>query len=508
MKHSAIIIFLVNYCASLFGQNLTLSRTFETKRQNVVLSIINNHSNYFYVLRYNKLGHDMAIERRNKPSGEILSFTPLRLDSVNSKLFDYEKLDYLFFENNNKAYFLFEKYINSKKTLYLKVADTSGKSSGFIELASLNKIENVTNFYFEYKITNNKLLIVGTQSYSNNTQKKVVMLYDVEKLEKIWIKKMPIENSYTGYSTAHEINSSNELSYILIKARVVSFKREFVNQSQVTVPVLFYDTISLISLKENPSLIFHKSVLLTNIINLNTIKLSAINNDIVFQAHYSLQEQDKNEQSIYFLTRRFDENLQHEIYTATTPLNEKLKKCLTFYDGSDFDNPGEKKYMFFISQKSNLNNFIIEERKQDYYYKELITWQTDLSTGKVINQYIIPRKIFSFANRTRFKSIGEIMPIYYNNRFSFAVLEAGVNFKKNPNSFMFNRFKKETNLWRSNIVMYSLAENNELIKSLIYRNSGFDMVPIKYQSTNQNTVVFYMNSGRYEKFATLDLNQL
>ena len=77
MKHSAIIIFLVNYCAFLFGQNLTLSRTFETKRQNIVLSLINNHHNYFYVLRYNKLGHDMAIERRNKPNGEILSFTPL-----------------------------------------------------------------------------------------------------------------------------------------------------------------------------------------------------------------------------------------------------------------------------------------------------------------------------------------------------------------------------------------------------------------------------------------------
>ena len=73
-----------------------------------VITIINNHPNFFYLLRFNKEVHDLTIERRSKPAAEILSFCPLKLDSVNADWFDYGKLDYLFFEHRYHVYFFFE----------------------------------------------------------------------------------------------------------------------------------------------------------------------------------------------------------------------------------------------------------------------------------------------------------------------------------------------------------------------------------------------------------------
>jgi hypothetical protein len=144
MMRSVIIIFLINYCSFLISQNAIYSRKFDALKKNLPLAIINNNPNYFYVLRFNKLAHDITIERRAKPSGEIIAFTPLKLDSVNASWFDYEQLDHLFFEHNYKTYFIFEKVLNTKKSLYLKITDTTGKSTGFIELASLYR-DNATS---------------------------------------------------------------------------------------------------------------------------------------------------------------------------------------------------------------------------------------------------------------------------------------------------------------------------------------------------------------------------
>src|SRR4051812_2137249 len=137
MRAGAIIFLLINYCAFLFSQNLTYTRDFDTKRRSVPLQIINNHPDYFHLLRYNKLAHDLTIERRAKPSGEVETFTALRLDSVNADWFDYEKLDYLFIEHNKQTYFVFEKTLNTKKAIYLKTVDSLGRSSGFKEIAVL-----------------------------------------------------------------------------------------------------------------------------------------------------------------------------------------------------------------------------------------------------------------------------------------------------------------------------------------------------------------------------------
>src|SRR5437879_764434 len=129
MIRFAIIIFLVNYCALLISQTLHFSRQFDALKKNIPLSILNNHANYFHVLRYNRPGHDITIERRAKPSAEILAFTPLKLDSMNASWFNYEELNHIFFESGSHIYFLFEKELNFKKTLYLKIIDTLGRST-------------------------------------------------------------------------------------------------------------------------------------------------------------------------------------------------------------------------------------------------------------------------------------------------------------------------------------------------------------------------------------------
>src|SRR4051812_4590413 len=119
MKRNAIILFLMSYCVFLFPQNLVFSERFETTKKNSAIELINANPHYFYLLRYNKEAHDFTLERRSKPSAKVLNFTRLKLDSVNASWFDYSKLDYILFEQEQKLYFIFEKELNSKKEIFL-----------------------------------------------------------------------------------------------------------------------------------------------------------------------------------------------------------------------------------------------------------------------------------------------------------------------------------------------------------------------------------------------------
>jgi len=507
MFRAAIITFLVSYCASFFSQPI-YSRDFEARKKNVPISIINKNSNYFFLLRYNKAAHDITIERRAKPSAEIISFTPLKLDSLNADWFDYEKLDHLFFEHNHRVYFLFEKFLNSKKTLYLKIIDTLGRSSGFIELASIEKEKGVTDISFEFKKTKgNNILIIASQTYSHFAIKKVAILFDIEKRKISWAKKLPIENGNTGYSTAFECNETNELFCILTKAHIASYKRKYMNHAQMMVPVLFYDSLTLVSFLKGTVLPVKKQVAINNLSSLNSIRLISIKDQIIITAHFSKQDKEGNENS-YFLNQKFSTDLSQEYYATVTLLDNSIKESLTFYDGTDFKNLGEKEYKYFINFQENKFDYALSERVEDYYYKELIVWKNDLETGKVLHQKIIPRKVYSFQGRTRFKNSAKAMPFLYNNKLNIIVLEASANFKKDPNSFNYHRFKKETNLWKANLVMYSLNDEGVLEKKLVCHNSNFDAVPMQYLSNNSEEIVLYLNNGKREKFAILKLDQL
>ncbi len=506
MRRAGVIAFLIFYCTSFFSQPV-YSRDFEARKKNVPLAIINNHANYFFMLRNNKAAHDLTIERRAKPSAEIISFTPLKLDSINADWFNYDNLDHLFFEHNYHVYFLFEKVLNSKKVLYLKIIDTLGKASGFIELAALEKEKGVTEINFEYKRSySNNILIIASQTFGNFLIKKTALLFDVEKRKTVFTKKLPIENEATGYSTAFEVNAANDLFFVLIKAHIVSYKRKYVDHAQVSVPVFFYDTLNMVAFLNNRPFPLKRSLAINNLTGLKNIRVVA-NQDVSVIAHVSMQQKN-GENTTYFLVQKMSNDLLNDIYAVLTPLDSAIKESLTFFDGTDYKEATDKDYGFLKNFSNGKTDLQLVERVEDYYYKELLLLQSDLQTGKVTDQKIIPRKIYSFKGRTRFKNIGRVMPFMYKDKLNIVVLESPANFKKEPGDFNYHRFKKETNLWRSNLVMYSVNANGKVDKKLVYHNSNLDAVPLSYEAENCNDIIIYLNNNKVEKFLILQPDQL
>lgn len=507
MRKAILLAFCIYYCSCFFSQ-ATYSRDFEARKKNVPLAIINNHANYFLLLRYNKAAHDITIERRANPGAEIISFTPLKLDSVNADWFDYEKLDHLFFEKEHYFYFLFEKVLNSKKTLYLKIVDTLGKASGFIELAAVEKDKGVTDINLEYKTTaNNNILIIASKTYGEFGVKKTATLFDVEKRKIVWTKKLPPENVNYGYSTTFECNETNDLFCVLTKIHVASFKRKYMNHAQMIIPVLHFDSLSILSFLNGEAFPVRKRIAINDLSSLKSMRLVTGKDNVSVIAHFS--KGDKNgEDNVYFLNQKFSADLVTEFYNTITPLDASIKESLTFYDGTDYKEASDKDYNYFTGFKLNNKYLQLSERVDEYYSKELISWQSDLETGAVSAQKILPRKIYSFQGRTRFKNITKAMPFIYDNKLHIMVLETPLNFKKDANTYKYQQFKKETNLWRSSIVMYVLNSDGNLEKKLVYRNANYDAVPMAYQANNNNEIILYLNNNKYEKFIFLKPDQL
>jgi hypothetical protein len=116
--------------------------------------------------------------------------------------------------------------------------------------------------------------------------------------------------------------------------------------------------------------------------------------------------------------------------------------------------------------------------------------------------------VFSFKERTRFKNIGTAMPFVYDKELAILALESPINFSSEPDNFEYHRFKKETNLWKANIVMYKIESDGSLKKKLVYRNNNFDAIPMQYQTNGQKEFVLYLNNGKTEKFVILKFDQL
>jgi len=507
MLRSAIIFFLVNYCAFLFSQDLAYTRNFATVRKNVPVQIVNNHAGYFHVLRYNKLAHDFTVERRQKPSGEILAFTPLMLDSVNAGWFNYEKLTYLFFESGHSAFFVFEKVLNNKRSIYLKVVDTLGKAGRFTELAFLEKDKTVRDINFEFKITDHdKLLITGTQYYINNTVKKVVLLYDPAKKEKIWMRKLPLENEYTGYSQSFITNAHNDLFYIVAKARVVSYKRKFVQNVQYLLPVFFYDSLVVASFLSGAGNINRAALAINNLSALKSIALHADDKTVAAMAHF-VKQNNAGEEEPFFLSQGFSNDLGTTVFSEITPVSDDTKEKLTFYDGTDYNSPAEKDHALLETIAAGGVNYYLSERREENYYKEMLLWKINLRTGLVMSQEIIPRKIFYFDDRTRFKNIGTTAQMVYNDNFYSFLLEDRDNLKKGARDFKFHKFSRQKYLWGANLVAYIVRPGGKFEKKIIFKNADFDFVPLIYRAT-QPDFILYLNNTRVEKFAILKLDGL
>ncbi|MDI1354022.1 MAG: hypothetical protein PSX36_03840 [bacterium] len=507
MLRLALIISLVSYCVPVFSQTTTISRIFPGNRKSIPLEIINNHPNYFFLLRYNKEIHDLTIERRAKPDAEILSFCALRLDSVNATWFDYEKLDHLFFEYNNRVYFFFEKILNSKRSVFLKAIDTTGRSTGFLELLTLEKDKNTLEVHFEYLLTAGKnLLIIAKQEFVNGSIKKTAFLFNLETRQIIWSKKLPIENAYTGYATAYECNAEGDLFFVFIKSRISSFKRKYIDHAQMQVPVFFYESVTLCSILGTGNELHEVVLPLQNFTGLHSISLLPIFDDLICTAHYNEMDTLDREQ-VYFFTERFAKDLSMSRYVSYFPLLDKLATQLTYYDGTDQASASDKDFTLYhrVYRGGYLYNFA--ERKDDTFYKEILFWKINTTTGAVADQAIIPRKIFFFGDRTRFKSIGEVAHIFCGAALYSLVLENRDNQQQKPGEYRFKSFAKQRQLDGGNLTLYSLEPNGTLQKKGNYTNADFDFVPLKYQS-DQSDFVFYLSKGRAEKFAILRWNPL
>jgi hypothetical protein len=504
MRKGVTILILMSWCALFVAQELHFSRNFEAIKKNVPVMIINSED-CFYVLRYSKAVHDFTIERRAKPSAEIIGFTPLKMDSVNASWFNYENLDYLLFEHHKKLYFVFEKVTNTRRTIYLKIIDTLSKSSGFIELANLEKEKSWRDFSFTVKLTAGKnILIVASQTYFNGSIKKTAFLYNPEKRSMGPAMKLPLENPHTGYSSAFECNSKGDLFYVLSKLRLVSLKRKYIGQSQVEVPVFFYDTISLVSYLNRAPQLLKKVSVLANISQLNSIRIRPGHDSVMVSAHVAMQPNDSSAAKVYFVSQQLHAELDVIYSTHSTALDSSLEAALTFYDGGDYKTPGDKEYSPVQDISAPHLLFGVSERRELNYRKELLVWESDRLTGRITGQYLVPRKMFGMGF-TPYNHGGEAMLSVFGNRLHVTVLEAGANFKKPATEFRYHRFKKVSRLSGANIVMYTLHDGI-IEKKLVYKNGNFELVPLIYSSSGQPEMIFYLNGDRFEKFATWPLN--
>src|SRR5262249_18531830 len=155
-------------------------------------------------------------------------------------------------------------------------------------------------------------------------------------------------------------------------------------------------------------------------------------------------------------------------------------KQLTFYDGAS-DAAWRKVHRFKETYRLGTYLYIIAERHESDYYKELLVTCTD-TVGRLRYQRIVPRKVFFFKNRTRFRNLALPMLCDVKGQPGLVLLESPANYEKNSNEFSYHDLKKETNLWNANLVLYVLGSNGQLEKKLLYHNSDYDLVPLIYQS--------------------------
>lgn len=505
MFRSAIIIFCVNYCAFLFSQNVSFSRPFETFRKNVPIALINNHAHYFHVLRYNKDIHDLTIERRNKPSAEIIAFTPLKMDSVNASWFDYENLDYIFYEHNHQIYFVFEKVLNTRREIYLKIIDSTGRSTGFNQLAILEMDKATENLRFEFKITGqDKILIVGIQDYIGGSSKRVALLYDPVKREKLWVKKLAPENPGTGYSQGFVCNSNNDLYYLMLKQRISSYKRKYMDHRQVEVPVFSHELMAVTASFKNSTSLVRTEIAQKDIGQMYGLTLCADDKDLALILHFSHYDSSGREKA-FFLTQKWSNDLSRMTYSKIIPLDERIEKQLTFYDGGDYKSAADKEFSVLHKFRDDSLLYILSERKEQNYYKELLLLKIDLNTGQVLNQEIIPRKVFYYSARTRYKNVGEGIRSYCGNNYQVLLPEHPRNFEKAPRDFRYNRYKRVSGAVVGKLAAYGLSSGGNLEKKIITIDEQYTIIPLRTQS-NQCDVIIYLNDDEYEKFAILNWN--
>ena len=498
------ILYFCLLCSYLYtnAQQMLFSRDFAAVRSHVPIQIIDQNPESFCVLRYNKKIHDFTVERRNRLTFEITQFASLSLDSVNANWFDYENLNYLFFEYNHRLYFVFEKILNKKKTLYYKCIDSSGKASGFITLATIENEDNAGDMAFVFQRSGpNKLLIIGENYYANTTAKKVVMLYNFDKNKQDYIIKLPLENQSTGFSSNY-VSHNERLYYTMSNNYLGGYRKKYTVNKEMMLPYQYTKFLSLNLFNLNSKEMAKTQICLSDPVEIKSANLMLIEQQIMLDICYV--KNDNNQKSICFLRQGANLELSEQKYCRIKSLDSMLAKQLYFYDGSDQAEVTEKFYRAYKHLETKKYSCFLNERCDENSFDEILLWRANNKDGNIEMQKIMPRKMFYFGERSRYKHLQEVGCLVKDDCLYALMLEHKYNIKASPENYQYKEIKRQKHLASANLMLYELNKDGLFNKRLIYKNGIYNAVPIKFDGNNSAYIIYLNKKGR-ERFAILPL---
>lgn len=500
---SAIVFLMVNYSAVAFSQEPVFTREFESLKGNVPMKIINPEGPVFYLLRYNKLIHDLIVEKRSKTTGNIIRLTPLKLDSVNANWFDYDDLDYLFYKCGDNICFVFEKVLNTRRSIFIKTIDSSGRPSRLRELAAIEKTPTVEKMRFLMKRTaGDRLLLVSQEYLASTGVRKTALLYDPSTGQTISTLKLPVENDLTGHASFFESGKNGALYYLIQYTQVLGYRRIYVDRNLVNVAIKSTDSVFIAGITKQGELISRKKLDLRDSTGIENAELR-VRDDSVLVALHLKEFYSKQGGRMSFASYLLDSKLNQWMHTHKQNISNELAMQFVFYDGSDDNTPASRDYLSVARYRSDTKLWLLAGREDENYSKELVVWNTDVSNGIITPPLILPRKFFFFTKRTRFKNMGGVICTAGATALYCYLLESPKNLHTLPASFNFHQFGMQQNAGGANLVQYRFDNNGTVSKKLIYANREFEVIPLQFEG-GTDEVIFYLNNGKKEKFAILN----
>lgn len=452
------------------------------------------------MLRHNRKAHDLTLECRSSANAGILFFTPLRLDSINSKHFNYAKLDYRLIEYRQNLYVVFVREFNQSKTLFFTRIDSLGKKGPFIEVLGITREANWEDFDLKlHDAGNGRLLIESHILYTQNNQKKSILCYDLAEQRRLWSLQLPPENQLSGYSTAFAADEQ-ALYYIMLRSEITGYIRKYDKHRQLLLPDLFHDSLYLAKLSLDGK-VFRKSPCLSALNQLHSLRVQSDSNFLRLYAQVSRTVSVNEESKLLFYAAAFEKTELRPFHENYFPLSENLNKRLTYYDGTDSEQPADKDFTMLKEWQTGTRYLQLTERKEGGVYKELLLWEYDVEKHRLINSFLIPRRMLSSETWSKFPDIGEALLSGPNEDLSIYLAEAPENSRIDPNTAEYYDLVKRSSIRGCNLVQYRITANKQLEKKILYRNAGFDFIPTRIEYSGQGPPIFYLSNGKQEKFA-------
>lgn len=478
------------------AQSIQFSRGYTGNARNVPVLIYNHAPDYFYLLRYNKSIHDLVLEQRAKPGAEIQRIYPLQLDSVNSKWFDYEKLDYLFFEYDRFVFFVFVKELNNQSTVYLKRIEKDGKASSFLSVYTASVEPGKANLQLSISYLGlGKIQIVQKTRYLNQTSRVQVVVADLleSQIKTKWL--LPAENAQTGFSIAYYVAGNGNLYFTRALNRISGFTRRYSTTGVTLLPTVITDSLLLFCYSPKGKIVA------------NTFGISSFSNAsqpiLSFQndsLHIVLRASKSNGDSLYscFFSQRFNGSNLSPDPVDSVPVTVGITEKLRYYDGGDENAFAAKEFLAINNQQLDDESEMMEGRIEGNYYKEILYWRYR-SGSHTIQQLLLPRRVFYFQQRTAYKQQGYVAIIGPPDKRRIILLEHRNNKQIQPEQYFYKRFEKQTALRTGMLVAYCVRPEG-LEKQIIYENAEYDAVPLRYDGWSQD-FVFYLIKNKIERFA-------